>query len=525
MLSLEHKKSIIQFTMEHIFTLFLYAPLLLALYIITKHFLRKLRNNPPAPFLTLPIIGHLYLLKKPLQRTLAKISNSHGSVLLLEFGSRKVLLVSSSSAAEECFTKNDIVFANRPRLMSGKILGYNFTSLVWCSYGDYWRNLRRITSVEMFSPHRLQMLHGIRVDEVKSMVKRINSFAMAEKCVDMKSMFFELMLNVMMRTIAGKRYYGENVEDIEEATRFREMVQETFRIASATNVSDFLPALKRLVRKLEKSLVALQQKRDEFMQGLIKDCRKSMEKEGTVTDSEIERKKKSLIEVLLTLQEKEPEYYKDETIRSLMLVLLAAGTDTTVGTMEWALSLMLNHPETLKKAQAEIDERIGHERLVDESDITNLPYLRCIINETFRMYPGGPLLVPHESSDETTVGGYRIPGGTILLVNLWAIHNDPKLWDEPRKFKPERFEGLEGVRDGYKMMPFGSGRRSCPGEGLAVRIIALSLGCIIQCFDWQRNGKELIDMTEETGFNLPKAHPLVAKCKPRPVMANLLSHI
>ncbi|KAF3630045.1 hypothetical protein T459_13026 [Capsicum annuum] len=225
------------------------------------------------------------------------------------------------------------------------------------------------------------------------------------------------------------------------------MVQETFRIASATNVSDFLPALKRLVRKLEKSLVALQQKRDEFMQGLIKDCRKSMEKQGTVTDSEIERKKKPLIEVLLTLQEKEPEYYKDETIRSLMLVLLAAGTDTTVGTMEWALSLMLNHPETLKKAQAEIDERIGHERLVDESDITNLPYLRCIINETFRMYPGGPLLVPHESSDETTVGGYRIPGGTILLVNLWAIHNDPKLWDEPRKFKPERFEGLERVRD------------------------------------------------------------------------------
>ncbi|PHT51406.1 hypothetical protein CQW23_11153 [Capsicum baccatum] len=190
--------------MEHIFTLFLYAPLLLSLYIITKHFLRKLRNNPPAPFLTLPIIGHLYLLKKPLQRTLAKISNSHGSVLLLEFGSRKVLLVSSSSAAEECFTKNDTVFANRPRLMSGKILGYNFTSLVWCSYGDYWRNLRRITSVEIFSPHRLQMLHGIRVDEVKSMVKRINSFAMAEKCVDMKSVFFELMLNVMMRTIAGK---------------------------------------------------------------------------------------------------------------------------------------------------------------------------------------------------------------------------------------------------------------------------------------------------------------------------------
>ncbi|XP_060199367.1 cytochrome P450 81Q32-like [Lycium barbarum] len=510
---------------HHMFSPILYAPLLLALYIITKHFIRKFKNHPPAPFLVFPFIGHLYLFKKPLQRTLAKISNQHGPVLLLQFGSRKVLLVSSPSASEECFTKNDIIFANRPHLMAGKHLGYNFTSMAWSSYGDHWRNLRRITSVEMFSTHRLQMFHGIRVDEVKSMVKRLNSSAMAEKSVDMKTMFFELMLNVMMRTIAGKRYYGENVEDIEEATRFREMVQETFRIGGATNVGDFLPALKLLVRKLEKSLVVLQQNRDEFMQDMIKNCRKRMKKEGTVTDSEIERNKKSLIEVLLTLQEKEPEYYKDEIIRSLMLVLLAAGTDTSVGTMEWALSLMLNHPETLKKAQAEIDERIGHERLVDESDINNLPYLRCIINETFRMYPPGPLLVPHESSEETTVGGYRVPGGTMLLVNLWAIHNDPKLWDEPRKFKPERFEGLEGVRDGYKLMPFGSGRRSCPGEGLAVRMVALSLGCIIQCFDWQRIGNELVDMTEGTGLTLPKAQPLLAKCKPRPIMANLLSQI
>lgn len=194
------------FTMDYTLSPFLYAaPLLLAFYIITKHFLRKFHNHPPAPFLTFPIIGHLYLFKKPLQRSLAKISDRYGPVLLLQFGSRKVLLVSSPAGAEECFTKNDVVFANRPHLMAGKHLGYNFTSLAWSSYGDHWRNLRRITSVEMFSTHRLQMLHGIRVDEVKSMVKRINSSAMAEKSVDMKSMFFELMLNVMMRTIAGKR--------------------------------------------------------------------------------------------------------------------------------------------------------------------------------------------------------------------------------------------------------------------------------------------------------------------------------
>lgn len=210
---------------------------------------------------------------------------------------------------------------------------------------------------------------------------------------------------------------------------------------------------------------------------------------------------------------------------SPMQVLLTAGTDTSVGTMEWALSLLLNHPSVLKKAQNEIDNYLGQTRLVNESDIANLPYLRCIINETLRMYPAVPLLVPHESSEACTVGGYRIPGRTMLMVNQWAIQRDPKLWVEPEKFKPERFEGLEGSRDGFKLMPFGSGRRGCPGEGLALRVVGLALGSLIQCFDWERISEEMIDMTEGPGLTLPKAQPLVAKCRPRPSMANLISQI
>ncbi|XP_022874514.1 cytochrome P450 81F3-like [Olea europaea var. sylvestris] len=191
--------------------------------------------------------------------------------------------------------------------------------------------------------------------------------------------------------------------------------------------------------------------------------------------------------------------------------------------MEWALSLLLNNPEVLKKAQKEIDDHVGPERLIDESDMANLPYLHCIINETLRMYPPGPLLIPHESSEDSVIGGYRIPGGTMLLVNLWAIQNDPKIWDDSRKFKPERFEGLEATRDGFKLMPFGSGRRGCPGEGLAVRMVGLGLGSVIQCFDWERVGKELVDMAEGTGLTMPKAQPLIAKCTPRPVGAKLFS--
>lgn len=206
-------------------------------------------------------------------------------------------------------------------------------------------------------------------------------------------------------------------------------------------------------------------------------------------------------------------------------VFLAAGTDTSVTTMEWALSLLVNNPQVLKKVQTEIDNHVGQDRLFNESDIAALPYLHCIIMETMRMYPPGPLLVPHESSAKCTLGDYSIPGGTMLLVNEWAIQNDPKIWSEPRKFKPERFEGLQGTRDGFKFMPFGSGRRACPGEGLAMRMIGLVLGSIIQCFDWERVGKEMVDMTEGTGLTLPKLHPLVVKCHPRPIMINQLSQI
>ena len=123
--------------------------------------------------------------------------------------------------------------------------------------------------------------------------------------------------------------------------------------------------------------------------------------------------------------------------------MLSAGTDTSSGTMEWAMSLLLNNPETIAKAQAEIDKHIGQSRLIEESDFANLPYLRGIINETLQMYPAGPLLPAHESSENCTVGGFRVPRGTMLLVNAWAIQNDPKIWAEPMKFKPERLLGLE----------------------------------------------------------------------------------
>lgn len=205
--------------------------------------------------------------------------------------------------------------------------------------------------------------------------------------------------------------------------------------------------------------------------------------------------------------------------------MLSAGTDTTAGTMEWVLSLLLNNPESLKKTQEEIDNHTGKSRLINDSDLPHLPYLQGVILETFRVCPVAPVLVPHESSEDCRIGGFRVPRGTMVLVNMWAIHNDPQLWEEPRKFKPERFLKMEGQREGFVFMPFGYGRRGCPGENLAMRVIGLTLGLLIQCFEWERIGEEMVDMTEGPGLTMPKAQPLLAKCKPRQEMVTLISQL
>lgn len=203
-------------------------------------------------------------------------------------------------------------------------------------------------------------------------------------------------------------------------------------------------------------------------------------------------------------------------------MLLQGGTSTSTIALEWAFSLLLDNPETLKKAQSEIDRHLGRSRLIAESDLAELPYLRHIILETMRLHPPVSIVMPHLSSSECTVGGYRVPAGTVLLVNLWEIHHSPKIWPDPETFRPERFEGLDVKKDlGLKFIPFGLGRRACPGENLGYLIIGLSLGSLIQCFEWEKVGE--IDMSEGAGTATPKVQPLTARCRPRPYIVNFFS--
>ncbi|KAK7816268.1 cytochrome p450 81e8 [Quercus suber] len=246
----------------------------------TKH-----KHLPPSPP-SLPILGHLHLIKKPLHCTLYHFSHKNGNIFSLRFGSQLVVIVSSSSAVEECFTKNDIILANRPRFLAFKHINYNHTTAAATSYRDHWRNLRRISALEIFSTNCLNMFLGIQRDEVKHLLCRLsrNSCQGFAK-VELKSMFSELTFNIIMRMVAGKRYYGEDVKDEEEARKFKGIMKEKAGSAGPSNPQEVVPLLRWIdCKRWEKRLMKLANRADAFLQGLIDEKRSKEEKGNTMID-------------------------------------------------------------------------------------------------------------------------------------------------------------------------------------------------------------------------------------------------
>ncbi|CAO2824464.1 unnamed protein product [Amaranthus hypochondriacus] len=212
-------------------------------------------------------------------------------------------------------------------------------------------------------------------------------------------------------------------------------------------------------------------------------------------------------------------YERDTIIKATTLTLLLTGSESTSITLTWAISLLLNNPKALKTAQEELDQKIGKQRWVEESDIPNLSYLQAIVKETLRLYPPSPLAGPREAMEDCHIDGYLISKGTRIIVNIWKVHRDPRIWVKPNEFRPERFinenENIDFRRQNFEYLPFSLGRRACPGMNFGLQVVHLMLARLIQGFDLCSENNEPIDMSEKLGLALPKANPLNVILKAR----------
>lgn len=494
---------------------FVFAGIILLLIIpYAKRFLfHKRVRMPPGPR-AWPIIGHIHQLdaNRPLHQTLYDLARRYGHIILLRLGSCNVLVVTSSELARECLTTHDMNFASRPRFSGTEHLGYDCTVLGLNPYDRRCRNLRRICTSQLLSTSRVESSQNIRREEVSKLVSALFEIGIkdeASSIVDVRSMMIDLIFAIIVRSmLLDKSYMSSGAEDMEE---LKGMIHTHFQLLGAFNVGDYIPFLRWLdLQGCERAMKKYSRRRDEILQRVIDKYRLCMEEETGET----------LMDALVHLADKAQDFCGDDTIvKGTFMSMLLGAVDTTSNTIEWAISSLLQRPEVLKRAQEELDAVVGRERVLEESDLPNLKYLEAIVKETLRLYPAGPLLLPHMAKCACTVGGFHVPANTRLFVNVWAIHRDPAVWERPLEFEPERFMNCSSpdvTGHDFTYMPFGYGRRNCPGMWFAMRMLKFTVGKLLHSFDWSiPNGDEGVDMSEARAVTLSKESPLKAAIKPR----------
>ncbi|KAJ8434827.1 hypothetical protein Cgig2_022106 [Carnegiea gigantea] len=464
-----------------------------------------------------PIIGNFNLLGSHPHRSLHELSKKYGPVMMVRLGSVPALVGSSVEMAKLCLKTHDLVFADRPKTAAGKYVTYNYSNITWSQYGPYWRQARRIFLMELFSAKRLESYEYIRVEELNSFPRGMYEHSLTCKAIPLKDHLSTLSMNVISRMALGKRYLDEGESSIMMPDEFQKMIDEVFLLNGVFNLGDWIPCLKYFdVQGYVTRMKSLAKKLDRFLDHVLDEhnSRREKEKQNWVA--------KDMVDVLLELAGDPTLEVKLETIgvKALIEDLIAGGTESSTVTLEWAMSELLKQPRIIAKAVEELDSVIGKERWVQEKDIQNLTYIRAIVKETMRLHPVVPMLVPRLAREDVQVKGYDIPKGTIVLVNTFSSQRDPNVYERPEEFWPERFIGMNIDVKGqdFELLPFGSGRRMCPGYSLGLKVIESGLANLLHGFTWKLPNNmrpEDLNMEEIFGLSNPKKIPLTAFIEPR----------
>nr|XP_043627005.1 trimethyltridecatetraene synthase-like [Erigeron canadensis] len=473
----------------------------------------NLNTSPgPKPW---PIIGNLNLIGTLPHRSIHDLSKIYGEIMQLKFGSYHVIVASSAEMAKIILKTQDISFACRPKTAAGKYMTYNYSDITWAPYGAYWRQARKMCLMELFSVKRLESYEYIRVEETNLLLKTI--FNLSGKEILLKDMLSTVSLNVISRMVLGKKYLDESEDSIVSLDEFKKMLDELLLLNGVFNIGDSIPWINFMdLQGYVKRMKSVSKKFDGFLEHVLDEHiaqRKAKGDKFVATD---------MVDLLLQLADDPGLDVKLERhgVKAFTQDLLAGGTESSAVTVEWAISEIFKKPDIFQKATEELDRVIGKDRWVEEKDMPKLPYIEAIAKETMRLHPVAPMLIPRRTRENCKVAGYNVLEGTRVIVNFWTIGRDPKYWDKPEEFYPERFIGKEIDVKGhnYEYLPFGSGRRMCPGFSLGFKIIEATLANLLHGFNWKLAGKLTtydLDMDEIFGLSTPKKIPLVTIAEPR----------
>ncbi|KAD3069184.1 hypothetical protein E3N88_37064 [Mikania micrantha] len=443
---------------------------------------RRHARLPPGPY-PLPIIGNLlHVSEKRPHHSLATLAKRYGPLMSLKLGSRTTIVVSSPDVAKEFFQTHDHSFSSRSIPEASKVVDHDKYSMVWLPVGDQWRRLRRISKEYLFSMQCLDATEHLR-----------------------REIAFTTSLNVLsnlMFSMDMAQY------DSESSKEFNDAVRGVLEVVGRPNIADFFPILKPFDPQGLFRRGSIHGKKILTTLNKIINQRLQTRSTSSITPNN------DVLDSLLNIGLNDESKFNRNDMRHLFFTLFVAGGDTTSITLEWAMAELIHNPDKFQTTRSEIMKLMqNNKRNIQEEDISQLPYLQAVIKETLRLHPPGAFLVPHQAIHDVEIQGFMVPKNAQILCNVWAMGRDPKIWSNPEKFMPERFLKVDIDYKGqdFELVPFGAGRRMCPGLNMAHRLLHIMLGSLIKNFDWKLEGNmrpQDMDIRENFGLTLPKNTPL-----------------
>ncbi|KAL3625448.1 hypothetical protein CASFOL_030902 [Castilleja foliolosa] len=484
------------------FTSFLFLSFI---FLLIKLIWKKTKSSasdqilPPSPP-KLPIIGHLHHLVGglPAHRAFRRVTRKYGPVVHLRLGQVSVVVISSAQAAKEVLKNQDPACAGRPESIATKIMFYDNTDIVFGRYNEFWRQMRKICILQLFSAKNVKSFGSIRQDEVSSLVKSLRSLPPGD-AVNLTD-----KISVFTSSITCRAAFGGVMKGRETLLA---LVKKNIEMLTGLELADLFPSfmLFRVLSLSRYRLLRMRRRLDAILDVFLEEHR--LKQSGEFGGEDI-------LDVLLRMQKNQELDFPitDDNIKAIIFDMFSAGTGTSSTTMDWAMAELMRNPRVMAKVQIEIREAFKGKTTIEDIDVQALKYMKLVIKETLRLHPPITLL-PRACIEECKVNGYTIPLKSRVMVNVWSMGRDPEYWPEPESFKPERFESnhVDFLGNNFEYIPFGAGRRICPGMGFGLANVELPLAQLLYYFDWEMPeglSPDDIDMTEGEALSVSRKNAL-----------------